>query len=160
VQLGDRESGRGPNQAGGPRVQWSPTVCPIPGPNAEAALSVSRVQMVRVTMPVSQAAVGSARMRRVTVMGHRTPLPPGAPRVTFAHPAAPVGMASTVISQARLSPSPVVTIMALGQPEMPSRAMGFNVPGGITDTGSGSMTVPGGTVPACGGAHAGFAFYR
>jgi hypothetical protein len=113
-------------------------------PNAEMASSIGRVQMTRVLMPVNQTAVGSARMRRVTVMGHRTPLQPGAPRVTLAHPAAPVVMAPTVVSQARLSASPVVvTAMAPGQSEMPGRAMGFNVPGGITDTGSGSTTVPG-----------------
>ena len=106
--------------------------------------------MTVVRMPVNQPAVGSARMRTVTVMGHRAPLQPGAPRVTFAHPAAPVVMAPAVISQARLSASPVVvTAVVPHQPGMPGRAMAFNVPGGITDAGTGS-TVPGGTVPARG----------
>ena len=75
-------------------------------------------------------------------MGHRAPLQPGAPRVTFAHPTSPVVMASTVVGQARLSASPMVTALAPGQPDMPGGAMAFNVPGGITDAGSGS-TVPG-----------------
>ena len=105
--------------------------------------------MTLARMPVNQPAVGSARMLRVTVMGRHAPLQPGVSRVTFAHPASPVVMAFTVVSQARLSPSPVVTTVALGQPEMPARAMGFNVPGGITDVGPGS-TVPGGMVPARG----------
>jgi hypothetical protein len=87
--------------------------------------------MTVMRMPVNQTAVGSARMLRATVMSHHGPLQPG---VRFAHPASPVMMASTVVSQARLSPSPVVTIMAPGQPQMPGRTMGFSVPGGITDT--------------------------
>ena len=136
-------SGRGSNQAGGQRFQRSSAVCHIPGLDAERALPVGRVQMTRVLMPVNQTATGSGRMRTVTVMGHSAPLQPGAPRVTFAHPASPGVRAPTVVSQARLSASPVVTTMAPGQPEMPGRAMGFNVPGGITDTGSGSTTVPG-----------------
>ena len=106
--------------------------------------------MTRARMPVNQAAVGSARMPGVMVTGHRAPLQPGAPRVTFAHPAAPVVMAPAVVNQARLSASPVVvTAVVPHQPGMPGRAMAFNVPGGITDAGTGS-TVPGGTVPARG----------
>jgi hypothetical protein len=91
--------------------------------------------MTGVPMPVNQTAVGACRMLRMTVMSHTAPLKPAALRVTFAHPAAPLVMPSTV-SQARLSASPVVTIMAPGQPVMPGRAMAFNLPGGITDTGT------------------------
>ena len=101
--------------------------------------------MTRALMPVNQTAVGSARMLKV--MGYRAPFEPGAPRVTFAHPAAPVAMAPAVVNQARLSASPVVVTAVV--PHQPGRAMAFNVPGGITDAGTGS-TVPGGTVPARG----------
>jgi hypothetical protein len=79
-------------------------------------------------MPVNQTAVGSARMLRATVMSHQAPLKPGVSRVTFAYPASPMVMASTVASQARLSPSAGVTIMAPGQPELPGRAMGLACP--------------------------------
>ena len=90
-------------------------------------------------MPVNQTAVGSARMLRVMVMSRHGPLKPGVPRVPFAYPAAPVIMAPAVVSQARLRALPVVvTARVPGQPEMPARAMGFNVPGGITDAGTGS----------------------
>ena len=106
--------------------------------------------MTRVRTPVNQTAVASGQMRTMTVMGLRAPPQPGVPRVTFAHPAAPVVMAPAVVNQARLSASPVVvTAVVPHQPGMPGRAMAFNVPGGITDAGTGS-TVPGGTVPARG----------
>ena len=109
-------------------------------------------------MPVNQPAMASGRMLRMVVMGYHAPLQPGAPRVTFADPMVPVVMARTVISQAPRSASPVVTAMAPGQSDMPGRVMGFDVPGGITDAGTGS-TVPGRTVPARGCGHAGFAFW-
>ena len=94
--------------------------------------------MAVVRMAVNQTAVGSARMPRVTVMSRHAPLKPGGPRVRFAHPTSPVVMSFTVVGQAHRSASPLVTAMVPGQPEMPARAMGFNVPGGITDTGTGS----------------------
>ena len=110
--------------------------------------------MTRVRMPVNQTAVASGQMRTMTVMGHHAPPQPGVPRVTFAHPAAPVVMAPAAVSQAPLSASPVVILMVPGQP---GRAVASRASRGVTDAGTGS-TVPGGMVPVRGGGHAGFTF--